>query len=263
MPSASDIQTDLAVRAENLSVRYRTAIERKQTLRSFLARGGRNRRTTRMIEALHDVSFEVKTGTFLGVIGANGAGKSTLLRTLAGILPPSEGRVTVWGNVTTLLALGVGFNAELSGRENVRLGCLASGFSPDDIDELSGPITEFADLGEFLDYPVKTYSSGMYGRLAFSIAVHVHPDILLIDEALSTGDAAFRAKSQDKMRELMTEARAIVLVSHGLGLIREMATEVLWLDKGKVRAYGDPTEVITGYTDSVQARTKAATNDQV
>lgn len=263
MPSASDVQSDLAVRVENLSVRYRTAIERKQTLRSFLARGGRNRRTTRMIEALHDVSFEVKTGTFLGVIGANGAGKSTLLRTLAGILPPSEGKITVWGDVTTLLALGVGFNAELSGRDNIRLGCLASGFAPEDIEELSGPITEFADLGEFIDFPVKTYSSGMYGRLAFSIAVHVNPDILLIDEALSTGDAAFRSKSQDRMRELMTQARAIVLVSHGLGLIREMATDVLWLNKGHVMGFGDPAQIITGYTDSVQASTKAATNDQV
>ena len=263
MPSASEVQQDLAVKVENLSVRYRTAIERKQTLRSFLARGGRNRRTTFMFEALHDVSFEMKSGTVLGVIGPNGAGKSTLLRTLAGILPPSEGRVTVWGSVTTLLALGVGFNPELSGWENIRLGCLASGFAPEDIPEVAGPIAGFADIGEFIDYPVKTYSSGMHGRLAFSIAVHLNPDILLIDEALSTGDAAFRAKSQDKMRELMTQARAIVLVSHGLGLIQEMATDVLWLDKGHVMGYGDPTAIINGYTDAVQVRTKAATNDQV
>ncbi len=263
MQSVSELQPDLAVRVENLSVRYRTSIERKQTLRSFLARGGRNRRTTRMFEALHDVSFEVGTGNLLGIIGPNGAGKSTLLRTLAGILPPSEGRVTVWGSVTTLLALGVGFNAELSGRENIRLGCLASGIPPDEIDALTGPIIEFADLGEFIEYPVKTYSSGMYGRLAFSIAVQLKPDILLIDEALSTGDAAFRAKSQDKMRDLMTQARAIVLVSHGLGLIREMATEVLWLNKGKVMGYGDPIEMIDAYTATVKGSTKAATNDQV
>jgi teichoic acid transport system ATP-binding protein len=261
LQSVSEVQEDLAVRVENLSVRYRTSIERKQTLRSFLARGGRNRRTTRMFEALHDVSFEVGTGNLLGIIGPNGAGKSTLLRTLAGILPPSEGRITVWGSVTTLLALGVGFNAELSGRENIRLGCLASGIAPEHIGELTGPIIEFADLGEFIEYPVKTYSSGMYGRLAFSIAVQLKPDILLIDEALSTGDAAFRAKSQDKMRELMTQARAIVLVSHGLGLIREMATEVLWLNKGQVMGYGDPIEMIDAYTESVQVSTKAATDD--
>lgn len=261
MPSASENHPDLAVRVEHLSVRYRTAIERKQTLRSFLARGGRSRRSVRMFEALQDISFEVASGSVLGVIGANGAGKSTLLRTLAGILPPSEGKITVWGNVTTLLALGVGFNVELSGWENIRLGCLASGFSPEKISEVSKPIAEFADLGEFMDYPVKTYSSGMHGRLAFSIAVHLDPDILLIDEALSTGDAAFRAKSQDKMRELMTQARGIVLVSHGLGLIREMATEVLWLNKGKVMGYGDPVEIIGQYTDSVQTVSKAATDD--
>jgi teichoic acid transport system ATP-binding protein len=230
-------------------------------MRSLLARGGRGRRTIELFEALHDVSFDVPSGTLLGVVGANGAGKSTLLRTLAGILPPSDGRITVWGSVTTLLALGVGFNVELSGRENIRLGCLASGFPPDAIDDVAGPIADFADLGEFIDYPMKTYSSGMHGRLAFSVAVHLDPDILLIDEALSTGDAAFREKSQDKMRELMTQARGIVLVSHGLGLVRSMATDVLWLDKGRVMGHGDPAEIIGQYTDSVQAHTKAATND--
>lgn len=261
MPSASDAQPDLAIRVEHLSVRYRTAIERKQTMRSFLARGGRAHRSIQMFEALHDVSFDVPSGALLGVVGANGAGKSTLLRTIAGILPPSEGKVTVWGNVTTLLALGVGFNIELSGRENIRLGCLASGFAPDEIDEVARPIAEFADLGEFIDYPMKTYSSGMHGRLAFSVAVHLRPDILLIDEALSTGDAAFREKSQDKMRELMTQARGIVLVSHGLALVRSMATDVLWIDKGRVRGLGDPEEVIGMYTESVQARSKAAASD--
>jgi teichoic acid transport system ATP-binding protein len=237
------------------------AIERKQTLRSFLARGGRGSRSIKQFEALHDVSFDVPNGSLLGVIGANGAGKSTLLRTLAGILPPSDGKVTVWGKVTTLLALGVGFNVELSGRENIRLGCLASGFPPDGIDEVARPIEEFADIGEFIDYPMKTYSSGMHGRLAFSVAVHLDPDILLIDEAMSTGDASFRDKSQEKMRELMTQARGIVLVSHGLGLVRSMATEVLWLDKGKVMGYGDPGEIIAQYTESVHAHTKAATDD--
>ena len=261
MPSVSDPQPDLAIRVEHLSVRYRTAIERKQTMRSFLARGGRGHRSIRMFEALSDVSFDVPSGSLLGVIGANGAGKSTLLRTLAGILPPSDGKITVWGNVTTLLALGVGFNVELSGRENIRLGCLASGFRPEGIDEVAKPIAEFADLGEFIDYPMKTYSSGMHGRLAFSVAVHLDPDILLIDEAMSTGDASFREKSQDKMRELMTQASGIVLVSHGLGLVRSMATDVLWLDKGRVMGYGDPADIIDQYTESVQAHTKAATND--
>lgn len=230
----------------NLSVHYRTNFEKTPTLKAFLARPGR-RRVVRVIEALRDVSVTVPAGSVLGIIGANGAGKSTLLRAVAGILPPSEGRIVVRGQVSTLLALGVGFNKALSGRENVGLGGLAAGLEPEEIGAKFPDIVNFADLGEFIDLPMKTYSSGMYGRLAFSVAAHMDPDVLLIDEALATGDAAFRQKCTRKMEELCGHAGTILLVSHGLGSIRELADRCLWLHKGLVKAYGEPADVIKEY----------------
>jgi ABC-type polysaccharide/polyol phosphate transport system ATPase subunit len=248
LPSASEAGA-LAVRVEDLSVRYRTTYERVPTLKSALMRLGRRQRGVRVVEALRQVTFDVPHGTVLGIIGANGAGKSTLLRAIAGILPPSEGRIEVRGRVSTLLALGVGFNKSLSGRENVVLGGLAAGMSLSEVEEHYDTITKFADLGDFIDLPMRTYSSGMYGRLAFAVAAFMDPDILLIDEALSTGDAAFRKRSFDKVCELCSQARTILLVSHGLGTLQELATECLWLHKGEIRARGLPADVIQDYTD--------------
>ena len=199
------------------------------------------------MRALRDVTFAVPHGTVLGVVGVNGAGKSTLMRTLAGILPPTDGRVEVNGRISTLLALGVGFNSKLSGRENVVLGGLAAGLSRDQLAAKYDEIAEFAELGDFMDAPMRTYSSGMYGRLAFSVAVNMDPDILLIDEALSVGDARFKRKSFEKMRELCAQARTIVLVSHGLRGMRKLSTEVLWLHEGEVVKRGDPETVIAEY----------------
>jgi len=227
-------------------------------MKSALRRLGRPRQEIRRIEALKNVSFSVVQGEFLGVIGANGAGKSTLLRTIAGILPPSTGRVVVNGHVTTLLSVGIGFNAELTGRENIRLGGLANGLAPKEIDAKEEEIAEFSGLGEFIDYPIKTYSSGMRSRLGFSVAASMEPDILLIDEALSAGDAEFREKASKKMKTIMKKARAIILVSHGLSTIQEMATHALWLDHGTVMGQGDPEEVITAYTDHVKVKKSAA-----
>jgi ABC-type polysaccharide/polyol phosphate transport system ATPase subunit len=196
------------------------------------------------------------------VIGHNGAGKSTLLRTIAGILPPSRGRVVVNGYVTTLLSVGIGFNGELTGRENIRLGGLANGLSPQDIARREHDIAEFSGLGEFVDYPLKTYSSGMRSRLGFSVAVHMEPEILLIDEALSAGDAAFRTKASEKIKEVMSKAQAILLVSHGLSTIEEMASSVLWLDHGRVLGHGDPSDTIEAYREHVSAGSSAAVNEE-
>jgi ABC-type polysaccharide/polyol phosphate transport system ATPase subunit len=239
--------TDAAVKVAGLSVTYRTTYDKKPTLRTAFIRLGRRERSVREVEALRDVSFEVPHGVVLGVIGVNGAGKSTLMRTIAGILPPTEGRIEVYGRVSTLLALGVGFNAALSGRENVVLGGLAAGLSRGEIDAKYDEIAEFAELGGAIDLPMRTYSSGMYGRLAFSVAINLEPDILLIDEALSVGDARFKQKSFEKMRELCAQARTIIVVSHGLKGIRRLCNEVIWLNAGQVQMRGAPADVIQAY----------------
>jgi ABC-type polysaccharide/polyol phosphate transport system ATPase subunit len=239
--------TGSAVKVENLSITYRTSIDRRPTLRKALAQTVRGRRRIKEIQAVRDVSFEVPHGTVLGIVGVNGAGKSTLLRTVAGILPPTAGRVEVDGRVSTLLALGVGFNARLTGRDNVVLGGLAAGLTRDQVAAKYAEIAEFAELGEFMDMPMRTYSSGMYSRLAFSVAVNMEPDILLIDEALSVGDARFRRKSFRKMRELCAQARTILIVSHGLRTIRRLCDEVLWLHEGRIVMRDAPDAVLEEY----------------
>jgi lipopolysaccharide transport system ATP-binding protein/teichoic acid transport system ATP-binding protein len=236
-----------AVSVEDVSLTYRVSYEKVPTLKSAIANRSR-KRGVREIEALKHVSFDVRHGTVLGIVGSNGAGKSTLMRTVAGILPPTEGRIEVNGRVSTLLALGIGFNAQLSGRENVVLGGLAGGLSKDQVEERYEEIADFAELGDFMDLPMKTYSSGMYGRLAFAVAVHMNPDILLIDEALSAGDAKFKVKAQDKMLELVGQARTIFLVSHALGTVTEMCNDAIWMNKGELIHRGDPQEVVDAYT---------------
>jgi ABC-type polysaccharide/polyol phosphate transport system ATPase subunit len=242
------------IRVEEVSVTYRTSLERAPTLKSTLLRLGRRERIIREIEAIKDVSFEVPHGKVMGVVGANGAGKSTLMRTVAGILPPTRGRVEVHGRVSTLLSLGVGFNRKLTGRENVVLGGLAAGLTRAELREKYDEIVEFAELEDFMDMPMRTYSSGMYGRLAFAVAVTMHPDILIIDEALSVGDARFRRKSFEKMRELCGEDRTILLVSHALGSIEKLCDEAIWMDKGRMRMWDEPHAVVEAYTDFLGVR---------
>jgi ABC-type polysaccharide/polyol phosphate transport system ATPase subunit len=248
---------------QDVSVTYKTSLDKKPTLRSTVRRLGRRERVVREVEAVKHVSFEIPHGTVLGIVGANGAGKSTLVRTIAGILPPTEGRIDVFGRVSTLLALGVGFNRNLTGRDNVRLGGLAAGLNRDQLDEKYEEIVRFAELGEFMDMPMRTYSSGMYGRLAFSVAVNMDPDILLIDEALSVGDARFRRKSANKMRELCSEAHTIVLVSHALGSIRELCDQAIWLDHGEMRMWDEPDAVVDAYTEFLEVGQDAVTLEDV
>ena len=247
----------------DVSVTYKTSFERRPTLRNMVTRMGRGERVIREIEAVKNVSFEVPNGTVLGIVGANGAGKSTLVRTIAGILPPTQGRIDVFGRVSTLLALGVGFNKNLSGRDNVRLGGLAAGLERGKLEEKYEEIVRFAELGDFMDMPMRTYSSGMYGRLAFSVAVNMDPDILLIDEALSVGDARFRRKSADKMRELCGQAHTIVLVSHALGSIRELCDQAIWMDHGVLRMWDEPDAVVEAYTEFLEVEKDAVTMEDV
>ena len=248
MPSPRPLVDDVAVRVQNVSVTYRTTFERTPTLKTAVVRLGRGERAVREVQALRNVSFEVPVGTSLGIVGANGAGKSTLIRTLGGILPPTSGRIEVHGRISALLALGVGFNPNLSGTENVVLGGLANGLTRRQVDERAHDIAEFAELGDFMDLPIRTYSSGMRSRLAFAVSVHMDPDILMIDEALSAGDAKFKKKAAEKMHELMTTARAMFLVSHALASVKEMCNAAIWLHKGELMLQGSPEEVVAAYT---------------
>jgi ABC-type polysaccharide/polyol phosphate transport system ATPase subunit len=251
------------IRVEDVSLTYRTSLERAPTLRGTLLKLGRRERVVREVEALKHVSFEVPHGKVLGVVGANGAGKSTLMRTMAGILPPTTGRVEVHGRVSTLLALGVGFNRKLTGRENVVLGGLAAGLSREQLQEKYEAIVAFAELEDFMDMPMRTYSSGMYGRLGFSVAVNMDPDILLIDEALSVGDARFRKKSFQRMRELCEEDRTVVLVSHALGTIEQLCDDAIWMHQGELRMWDEPNAVVAAYTDFLDVQEDAMTMEDV
>ena len=269
MPSASEqlIPDDVSIRLEDVWIRYRIAFERNPTLRGAFMRLGRrdsHRRQVKVIEAVKGVTFDVANGSVLGILGANGAGKSTLMRAMAGILAPSEGRIIVNGKVSTLLALGVGFNPTLTGRENVVLGGLAAGLTVDQVEEKYEEISAFADLPDgFIDMPMRTYSSGMYGRLAFAVSVSMEPDILLVDEALSTGDASFKEKSMAKMKQLVAEARTIVLVSHALATIEELCSQAVWLHQGTMLASGEPTEVIAQYRKFLHFGESAITLEDV
>jgi lipopolysaccharide transport system ATP-binding protein/teichoic acid transport system ATP-binding protein len=251
------------IRVEDVSVTYRTSLEKAPTLKSTLLRLGRRERVIREIEALKNVSFEVPHGKVMGVVGANGAGKSTLMRTVAGILPPNSGRVQVNGRVSTLLSLGVGFNRKLTGRQNVVLGGLAAGLTRAELAEKYDEIVDFAELEDFMDMPMRTYSSGMYGRLAFAVAVTMHPDILIIDEALSVGDARFRKKSFERMRELCGEDRTILLVSHALASIEKLCDDCIWMHKGELRMWDEPTAVVEAYTEFLGIREEEDERDPV
>jgi len=236
-----------AIEAEHVSASYRTRGTHRGGLWGLRALATRSHAEVREVPALRDVSFTVPKGSVLGVIGRNGAGKSTLLRTVSGILAPKEGRIVVRGRISPLLSVGLGMHPELTGRENVRLGCLAFGHPPEHVAELTESIIEFAQLGEYVEYPFKTYSGGMKTRLGFSVAAHLDPEILLIDEAITGGDAKFKEKTAEKMFELCGDGRTIVIVTHGLSLVRMMATSAIWLHQGRIAEFGDPDDVVNAY----------------
>lgn len=201
-------------------------------------------------EALKGVSFEVEQGKILGIIGQNGAGKSTMLRAIAGIFSPDKGSIDLHGNSISLLSIGVGFNKSLTGKENIYLSGMLLGFSEEEIAKKEKEIINFADIGDFINKAVKTYSSGMYSKLAFAITAILETDIMLIDEVLSVGDAKFREKSYNKMRELISDdKRTVIIVSHNLGTIEELCDEVLWLEKGKIVMKGKVEEVLPKYNE--------------
>ena len=238
-----------AVVVDGVSKRFRLYSERNQTLKATLLRAGRARYEE--FWALRGVSFEIKEGLTYGIVGENGSGKSTLLKCLARILRPDEGQVRTRGKVAALLELGSGFHPELSGRENVFLNGSILGLSRRDLNARFDEIVEFAGIERFIDQPVKNYSSGMYVRLGFSVAINVNPDVLLIDEVLAVGDEHFQRKCAEKFAELKRQGKTIVIVSHSLGSVRSLCDTAAWLEGGRVRAVGSAGAVVDDYIDEV------------
>ena len=227
--------------------RFRVIQERPDTLREAFARFYRRRTSYHDFEAVKHVSFEVEGGSALGLIGRNGSGKSTILKIIAGVYRPSAGQVIVRGSVAPLIELGAGFHHELTGRENILINGLLLGLTRREIQEREQSIIEFAEIGDFIDSPVKQYSSGMYMRLAFSVATEVDPDILLIDEILGVGDAGFRSKCHERIRAFRERGKTMLMVTHDMGMIRKLCDRVLLIHKGEVMDDGRPDEVIAHY----------------
>lgn len=226
---------------------YRMPKDKIQSMKEYLVALARGRLRYNSFFALSDVSFSVGRGEVLGIVGSNGAGKSTLLKVIAGILTPTSGELRVKGRIVPMLELGSGFDDDLTGRENIFLNGAILGYSEQFLRERFDEIVEFSGLYDFLDVPVRNYSSGMVMRLAFSIASMVEPDVLIVDEILAVGDARFQEKSYTRMLELMHKGTAVLLVSHDLGQIRRLCDRVLWLEGGRVRRLGDTQEVCDAY----------------
>jgi ABC-type polysaccharide/polyol phosphate transport system ATPase subunit len=235
--------TEYAIAAEALGVRYTLRFSRKKSIQRTLGQL-LTRDPVEQFWALRDVTFRLVHGESLAVIGPNGAGKSTLLQVLAGIIRPSVGAVDVRGHVSGLLTLGAGFDVELTGRDNILLAGAFLGLDDAVTRELSPAIVEYADLGQFIDAPLKTYSAGMRARLGFAIATSVDPDILLLDEVLATGDSTFRAKSKARVLELVRESKAVVLVTHDMAWVKEYCNRAILLEHGHVVIEGEPDEVV-------------------
>ena len=241
-----------AVEAHRLGKHYRIYDKPQDAFKEWLLRRPRHHR----LEVLRALNFTLEAGDTLGVIGENGAGKSTLLKLLAGTLQPSSGRLRVNGRVSAILELGSGFHPEFSGIENARMGCALLGLSPEQIDAALPEIVAFSELGDAVQRPVKTYSSGMYVRLAFSVVTAVDPDILVIDEALAVGDIYFQKKSLDRIRRFIDQGRTLVFCSHNLYQVKSLCRRCLWLDHGRARLLGDAGEVVDSYMDAMRERAR-------
>jgi ABC-type polysaccharide/polyol phosphate transport system ATPase subunit len=252
----------LAVQLENVSKRYRTG--RSRTLVDLVAsqfdrvRGRHTEihsatrgRIDATIHALRDVSFDVPRGAGLGVIGRNGAGKTTLLKLISRVTWPTHGKVRVAGHVVSLIELGAGFHPELTGRENVYLGAGLFGLTRKEIDRQFDRIVEFADVARLIDTPMKRYSSGLYARLGFSVAIHSNPDIVLVDEVLSVGDASFRRRALEALRGLIEQGKTVLFISHDMWNVRRLCDQILWMEEGRVRAYGAAGEIAERYMNEV------------
>lgn len=238
------------IEIQNVSMRFKIGSQPINSLKEYMTMFLRGKLKFNEFVALNDLSFSVKKGETLGLIGHNGAGKSTTLKLIAGILKPTEGRIITRGNIVPMLELGAGFDPELTGRENIYLNGAILGYTKDYLDEKFNEIVEFSELGEFIESPIRTYSSGMMARLAFAIASMVKPEILIVDEILSVGDAHFQKKSRNKMAELMNGGATVLFVSHDLEQLEELCDRVIWLEHGTCKMIGDAKEILKLYKKS-------------
>ena len=243
----SDSNPSAVIRLEAVSVRYRVPLERIGSFKEYLIRRVKGRVNHHEFMALSDVTFAVGKGEVFGVVGRNGAGKSTLLKVVSRVLPPSNGRVVVYGQVAPLLELGAGFHPELTGRENVLLNGALLGHSRREIAARFEEIADFAELGDFIEAPLRTFSTGMVARLGFAVAAAWVPDILILDEVLSVGDEAFQRKCLERMRAFQESGATVLMVSHSASTVERMCARAVWLDHGQVRALGPASEVTGAY----------------
>ena len=242
-------KSKIAISVKDLDIFY-TDVSRFSIARD----GFENLKNAKKFHAVKNVSFEIEKGEIVGICGKNGSGKSTLLRAIAGIFSPDNGSIDLHKNTISLLSIGVGFNKELSGYENIYLSGLLLGYSEKEIEEKIDEIIKFSEIGDFINKPVSSYSSGMYSKLAFSITAILETDIMLIDEVLSVGDVRFRQKSYNKMKELITdENRTVVIVSHSSSTLKDLCDRVIWINEGKLMEDGDPKEVVDKYEEYMRS----------
>lgn len=235
------------IEVENVTMKFRMSDEPLNSLKEVFTTAVKGKLRFNEFLALDHVSFALEKGKTLGLIGKNGAGKSTTLKLISGILKPTEGTIRTYGNIVPMLELGAGFDLELTGKENIYLNGAILGYSKEYLESKYDEIVDFAEIRDFIDMPIRNYSSGMMARLAFSIASVVQPEILIVDEILAVGDVAFQEKSFNRMKELMSGGATVLFVSHDLEKIEEMCDKVIWLDHGKVVMFGDTDEVCSAY----------------
>ncbi len=242
--------TEKMIEVKNVTMRFRMSDEPINSLKEIFTHAARGKLKFNEFLALDDVSFVLEKGKTLGLIGRNGAGKSTTLKLISGILKPTSGTIITNGNIVPMLELGAGFDLELTGRENIYLNGAILGYSKEYLESKYDEIVDFAEISDFVDMPIRNYSSGMMARLAFSIASVVQPEILIVDEILAVGDVAFQEKSFNRMKELMSGGATVLFVSHDLEKIEEMCDKVIWLNKGKVVMFGETEEVVSAYKEA-------------
>ena len=244
----NQIEDNVAVRVEHVSMEFKISKDKIDTLKEYVIRTlKRNKSKKEKVRILDDISFKIYKGERLGVLGFNGAGKSTLLKIISGIYEPTEGKIEINGKIAPLLALSAGFDSNYTGRNNIYLNGAFLSMTEDFIDEHLDEIIEFSELGEFVDYPIKNYSSGMKSKLGFSIATLIKPDILIIDEILAVGDIKFRKKSGEKIKSMMEEGVTVLLVSHSIGQIQDICDRCIWIENGKLIMEGETEDVCAAY----------------